>query len=762
MDNSVAALSAAINACYIGPEDLLQRSVSVPLTDSRSLYDPDASVFFALRTASGDGHNYIPQLYAAGVRVFVVDESYSGTRYADAAFLVVDDVMAVLRSYACGRRRRFTGQVVGITGSRGKTIVKEMLYAAMAPLANVVRSPRSFNSQTGVPLSAWEITDDTQVAIFEAGISRMGEMQTLADIIQPTVGIFTSLTGEHDDGFASPAGKAREKALLFASCHTVFYNGENRIIEQTLRAMYPDKCLIPAFGNDDMVRKAAAALLGMSETRNIEVPVPVNSRIDIADTDAGASIAFDHFTCDLSGIITGLDTVRRRTVRNRRLVAVLGEPLCNPEEMDAVNARLQHVLQLFGVTRVISENEMSSAVIPSDANVYINVTSKAAGRALYSSLTTRRNVTRLEINLDAVAANFRAYRSLLPKQTRLIGMIKAFGYGCGDIEVGRTLQDIGAAKVAVAVVDEGVALRRAGISIPIMVLDPWCENMRAIFANHLEPTIIDGSEDMLAMLEEYADAEGVSDINVHLKLDTGMHRVGLHEDDIMPFVECLKRHPRIHIASVFSHLATADCLDKDNYTNGQLALFRRMTDSLCNALGHSIPRHILNTAGITRYAKDHIYEFARLGIGLYGILPDPSLRDVTPPLTTVAKLVTRIIAVSEYPAGATVGYGCRGVLTRPSVIATIPVGYADGIDRHLGNGNAHFLVEGTMCPTVGNICMDLCMIDVTDAPLAAVGSEVQIFGPEAPIQRISDVLGTIPYEVIARISPRVQRLYFRE
>lgn len=760
MNNSVAALSAAINAKYVGPDCLPEKVITNPLTDSRSLYDPDTSVFFALRTTSGDGHKYIPRLYADGVRVFVVEQSYDGPFYDDAAFLVVDNVLSVLQKNAAMRRRAMKGSVVGITGSRGKTIVKEMLYAALEPLMCVARSPRSYNSQTGVPLSAWEITPDTQVAIFEAGISRKGEMAALANIIAPNVGIFTSLTNEHDAGFDSLEVKAREKATLFADSDVIIYDSTNPLIEQVLREAYPHKNLIPADGYPDMVRKAIVAITGSDV--NITIPAPVNSRIDIADTDAAAAVALDHFTCDLSGIITGLDTVRRRTVRNHSLVAVLGSPLCNPKCANDVEGRLKRVLELFGVTSVITEAEMADAAIPVDANVYINVNDKAAAKTLYNSLATRRNVTRLEINLDAVAANFRAYRNLLPAQTRLIGMIKAFGYGCGDVEVGRTLQDIGAAMVAVAVVDEGVALRRAGISIPVLVLDPWCENMRAIFANRLEPAIIDSSEQMLTMLEGYADAEGVEDIRVHLKLDTGMHRVGLHEEDILPFVERLKRHPRIQIASTFSHLATADCLDKDEYTEGQLALFKRMTDLLDKALGYHVPRHILNTAGMTRYAKTHVYDFARLGIGLYGILPDSSLASITPTLSPVARLVTRIIAVSDYPAGATVGYGCRGVLSRPSRIATIPVGYADGIDRHLGRGNAAFRVNGIMCPTVGNICMDLCMVDITDVPDAAIGTEVEIFGPNAPIERLADTLDTIPYEVLARISPRVLRMYFRE
>ncbi|MCI5977807.1 MAG: alanine racemase [Bacteroidales bacterium] len=798
---TVQELSDTVSAHYAGEPGMLSRNITLPLTDSRSLFDPEATVFFALRTAVGrDGHSFIPELYAAGVRVFVVDKEFTAAgAYPQAAFLTVDSPMRALRQSAAALRTAFHGKVVGITGSRGKTIVKEMLYAYASAAMRVCRSPRSYNSQIGLPLSLWQLTPEAQMGVFEVGVSRKGEMEALAQILRPEVGIFTALTDEHSAGFASDREKCREKARLFRDCRTIVYDGSNPVIESVLQEMYPGKELIPCDSYAAMVRAVAGDL-------GVEMPAPVKSRIDFTDTDAGTTLALDHFTCDVSGLTTALDALRRRN-RDRpghvsahhaaeaaqRLTVVLGDLVCNSADKDAEYARLGRVLTFFGVSRLITAGpeialrameyaempfEVSAltddlqAQVPVNSSLYINMTDKAAAKELYYGLATRRNVTRMEVNLDALAANWDVYRSLVPPETRLIGMIKADGYGCGDLEVARTIQGLGAAMVAVAVVDEGVALRRGGVTIPILVLDPWCENMRAIFANNLQPTIIDGSEEMLNLLEQNATAEGVHDIYVHLKFDTGMHRVGLHIDDIDGFVERLSRHPRIHIASVFSHLATADCLDKDSYTDGQLELFHTMTDRLISGLGYPVKRHILNTAGITRYAHKHVYEMARLGIGLYGILPDESLAPMTPRLSPVARLVTRVIALNRYPAGTTVGYGCRGVLTRPSVIATIPVGYADGIDRHLGRGAASFLVGGVPCPTVGNICMDLCMIDVTDAVAAAeadsaatpveIGTEVEIFGPNAPIERLATILDTIAYEVLARISPRVRRLYFRE
>lgn len=782
----ISDLCAATGARFVGPQALADSTVCNALTDSRSLVTPDGTVFFALKTARADGHDYIEELYNAGVRFFVIDNRFDPTPWSDAVFLMVNDTLHALQAGAMLIRQRFNRPLIAITGSRGKTVVKEMLYGALAPHMRIARSPRSYNSHIGVPLSLWQIEPDSQLGIFEAGISGTGEMPVLQEMLHPEIGIFTALTAEHTRGFADDAEKCREKALLFKGCRRIIYDSSNPIIADTLTQMYPDTVLTPCDSYADMCI-AAAGCLDITLAPG-QLPAAVQSRIDITDSADNATLAYDYFTCDLSGIETALDTVRRRSAPGRPLNVVLGDILCDAADKDMAYSRLETLLTLFDVSAVFAAGpEISERVArftsgvaahlcpggPAEVvrylssrphliyntTVYINGTDKRHFRQIYTWLSTRGNVTRLEVNLDSLAANFRHYRSQLPPQTGLIGMIKAAGYGCGDLEVARTLQSIGADMVAVAVVDEGVALRQGGVTLPVMVLDPWCEDMRAIFANNLQPTIIDCSRDMLGRLEHNADSEGVHDIYVHLKLDTGMHRVGLREEDMDSFTGLLKQHPRIHLASMFSHLATADCLDLDSYTTGQLNLFERMTRRIIAGLGYDVPRHILNTAGITRYGRTHVYDFARLGIGLYGISPLDAADNAA--LVPVARLVTRIIALNSYPAGTTIGYGCRGVLSRPSVIATIPVGYADGIDRHLGNGNASFLVNGTMCPTVGNICMDLCMIDVTDCH-TAVGDEVEIFGPDAPIQRLSDALGTIPYEVLARVSPRVKRVYYRE
>ena len=769
-------------ATATNPEDI---TVSIALTDSRSLTEPDRSVFFALRTDVGDGFRFIPQLYERGVRVFVTDKRRQLPQLPGAVFLVVDDVMQALTASGAWMRDRLGDKaaVIAITGSRGKTVVKEMLCSALkqAGLEHVARSPRSYNSAVGVPLSLWTVKPDDTVAVIEAGISRDGEMQTLADEIRPTVGIFTDLTDEHDRGFASREHKIRQKALLFAGCSHIIYNSRcDSSVGRVLGELYGrDRNLIACDDYAEMVR-AAAGLLGVSLQ---SVPAPVQSRLDITESVGGTTVAYDYFTCDRSGIAVGLDILRRRVPHAGPLTAII-----DPAAGDA--GSLASMLRSYGVTRVITDSPqtITSTMSPSDfydSTVYINGCDKPAYHQLYTWLSNRRNITRMEINLDALAHNFRHYRSLLPQQTGLVAMIKASAYGCGDVQIARTLQSIGADALAVAVVDEGVSLRRGGVTLPIIVLDPYyetmCENMRAVFDYSLQPTIINPGEDTLTALETNADAAGVDTIDVHLKLDTGMHRVGLHEEQLPQFMEMLKRHPRIRLASMFSHLATADCLDMNDYTARQLDTFRRMTDYVLAHVGYPVKRHILNTAGITRFGHSHVYELARLGIGLYGLSPlgdgDAAL------LRPVARLVTSVINLSVYNPGDTVGYGCHGQITRPSVIATIPVGYADGIDRRLGNGGARFWIGGKLCPTIGNICMDLCMVDVTDlydsiptlfgsasssdsllsdAAGVHIGDEVEIFGPHAPITAISEALGTIHYEVLARVSPRVKRVYYRE
>ena len=776
--SELAAIIGASSSSLINNGEMPLRNV---ITDSRSLLFTADTVFFALNGNANNGHNYVTHLYRQGVRCFVTGLDFDTRNFADVNILKVKSPLAALQTLGASQRRLMSAQVIAVTGSRGKTVVKEMLTAMASPEVCVSSSPRSWNSQVGVPLSLCMMNNDCDFAIVEAGISAPAEMSALADIIKPNIGIFTGITDEHRRNFADADQQLSEKLTLFGSCNTVLtVNG----YADSIRKRYPDTRVIECDGYANICRKALQVMgIPVSDI----ICAPAETRIDITDNVNGNVVACDRFTCSYDGIFTALDTVRRRVHGSKNIVAVLGDlvNVCD-RRCDDVYTRLGDALFSYGVTEIIAlgpelarhaadwkypiavnafdsmDELMNSGATETLYNrcIYINTGDKSLSVELYNRLSNNRNITKLEVNLDSLAHNFNVYRSMLPPTTGLVGMIKASGYGCGSVEVARTLQSIGADMVAVAVVDEGVEIRRNGISLPILVLDPWCDNMNLIFAYNLEPTVIEPSEHMLRQIDEAARNQNIDVARVHLKFDTGMHRVGLSEDEIPGFLDLLKRFPRIKIESVFSHLATADCLDLDDYTEQQIATFTRMSDLVCRSLPYKERRHILNTAGIVRYGRKYTFEMARLGIGLYGLSALPEGFEGSK-LRPVASLFTRIITKRRYPAGTCVGYGCKGRLKRDSVIATLPIGYADGIDRRLGCGNAYFLVDGKPCPTVGNICMDLCMIDITDVP-EPKSSLVEIFGPNAPIQRLADTLGTITYEILAKVSPRVQRVYYKE
>lgn len=787
----IQSLAAAVHARAISGNTTSAHSpLRTVITDSRALLtDPCATVFAALCTPQGDGHRYIRDMHSKGVRVFLVEKDITDyTAYPDTTFIIVDNVRQALWDSAKSLRNTFRGPVIGITGSIGKTFAKELLNSCNL-WGHCARSPRSWNSSIGVPESLW-LAAGADAAIIEAGISHKGEMEILADIIRPTIGIFTAITEEHGEGFDSIESKCREKALLFASATDIFYNSSYPLIASVLRDMYPEKNLHPCSDIWDICTQVAAMFgkkicFDSSEIGRYDI----SGRIDITDMSGNSAVALDYYTGDMDGIATALDYVRRRISPEHDLRICVSAPVAEAWGY----ASAAKVLKAAGVTKAYvigGDTEYWAEVAASGIEIarfkssdeferhialnvgdmqrtmlYVNISDKEQGRLMRDRLCSLRHITHLNIDLEALVHNVRHYRSLLTKGVGMVAMIKADAYGCGDIEVARTLQSCGLSYLAVAVVDEGVRLRRAGVTMPIIVLDPWCLNPHAIVAYRLEPTLIDPDKDIMSNLEREVAAAGLTDYPVHVKIDSGMHRVGLkNEDEISTFVSMLSQCPHLHIATTFSHLATADCLDMDDYTTLQLDTFDRLSGFLRDSVpyGKDIRRHILNTAGIVRYGRTrYAYDLVRLGVGMYGISPLPGDADQST-LKTVATLSTSIIAMHRYRAGATIGYGRRGVTTRDSIIATIPIGYADGVNRHLGCGHASFVVEGVPCPTIGNICMDLCMIDITDCPKAHIGSSVEIFGKHAPIQRLAETLDTIPYEVLTSVSSRVKRLYFRE
>ncbi len=750
-------------AAALGIKSDRKDNISTLLIDSRDLQDPAGSVFFAMRTAGNDGHRYIPQLLDAGVRHFVVDRGYSVPEGTDAEFWKVDNVVEALQAIAAAVRISHAGiPVIGITGSRGKTVAKELIARLLSDKMRIVRSPRSFNSQIGVPLSVWNIDDNTEIGIFEAGISCRGEMEALRHVIRPTIGVFTSLTAEHDDGFQSMSDKADEKAKLFAGCPDVFFPaGENMIADALRRVQSQSADAMALHPVDGTIEDLAAAVAAFAAGEPVDaskikgIASKISPRIDVTETLHDCLIVYDGFPCHAPSLEAAINHARRHTPQGRDIALVLGGEYCDmsPAEVERLTAGRD-------ISRIIRARKPSDFIEQYSINDFSDEAILVCGPAeqgfedIKTHLEAPRHDTVLEVNLRSIVDNFNLYRSKLTPGTGLIAMVKASGYGIGALELSKTMQSQGAAYLAVAVVDEGAELRRGGITMPIMVMNPITNNYKALFANRLEPSVFCIRE--LEMLITEAKRLGITDYPVHIKLDTGMHRVGFLADEIPSLLAILNSQDQVKAATIFSHLATADCLDLNEYTEGQLQAFKAMSDRIIDGLPYRPKRHILNTAGIMRYPEHH-YDFARLGIGLYGVSPVATADR----LSVVSSLYTTIISIKHWDAGTTIGYGCKGRVTKPSVIATVPIGYADGLDRHLSNGAAAFRVNGKMCPVIGNICMDQCMIDVTGAD-AHIGDRVEIFGENAPVERLSDALATIPYEIFTSISPRVKRIYYRE
>ena len=829
------------------------RAIDTLLTDSRSLSRPSSTIFFAIHTASNDGHRYIGQLYRQGVRAFVVDYWDPQWRDMDADFLVAPNgVMSALQQLAAYHRAHIPqATVVGITGSRGKTIVKEWLAETLPPfIGNVTRSPRSYNSQIGVPLSLWLMNPDTNLAIFEAGISRPGEMANLARMIAPDVAVLTNIHDEHGESFASNAAKCREKALLLRDAKAVVYCADDPLVadiisegvprseslcawtlhdapsakirfkaeklaDGTTRLTLPEEKPMnlphlpsqPIFGYD-IHDPSSECLLGFTDDESIENAChtaatmmvlgidscsianalkwlhKVNTRTDVLEGRKGSLIIRDHYKSDTISLEPAIDFMNRRLSDPSLSTILMASNGENDSKTGMYNLAeilsLRHIDTLIGIGNNFFEYEplLGKAVrhlhlFHDEAQLaaaLANGTLDITGRTILVKgnsdvldkvtdlLQARRHETVLEVNLDDLVWNYNFYRRrLADPATGIVCMVKASGYGAGAYARARTLQAQGAAYLAVAVLDEGVDLRRAGITMPIMVLNPRVVNYDELFSNHLEPEIFSFEE--LDAIVANARRHGIKRYPVHIKLDTGMHRLGFIGEEIPELIERLKAHDEVEPVSVFSHLAAADDPSMDDYTLEQFSKFDAWSGML-RAQWPQMKRHILNSTGITRFPEKQ-YEMVRLGICLYGIatMADGSQDGLRP----VSSLHTSIIALRTWPEGTTIGYNRRGLCRRTTRVATIPVGYADGINRHLGNGGMRVSVNGRLCPTIGNICMDACMIDVTDCGSdVAVGDSVEIFGRQIPVTELSDTLGTIPYEILTSVSTRVKRVYYQE
>ena len=807
MKYSIEKITTLIGARRIGSADA---QISWLLTDSRSLCFPEETLFFALKTNRNDGHRYIEDLYRRGVRNFVVNLTPDLPKEG-ANFLVVPSPLAALQRLAERHRDEFNIPVVGITGSNGKTMVKEWLYQVLSPQMTVTRSPKSYNSQIGVPLSVWLMNEHTDVALIEAGISQPGEMAALADIIQPTIGVLTSLGAPHQENFRSMEEKCMEKLQLFHDAKVIIYNADDDLVSRCIRRSsfkgrkigWRREELLPTYSlpfDDEasiecsLAVAATALYLGVKpeELRERMARLePVAMRLEVKEGQHGCLLINDSYNSDINSLDIALDFMQRRTSDSgQRKCLVLSDiyqsgmtdealysevnALCIKRSVDkliGIGPRISAQRSTFSVPRstffATTEDFLNSQAFRElhDEVILVKGARPFGFDRITEQLEQKVHETILEVDLNALVNNLNYYRSFMKPETKLVCMVKADAYGAGAVEVAKTLQDHRVDYLAVAVADEGVTLRRNGITQNIMIMNPEMTAFKTMFDYDLEPEVY--SVRLMDALIRAAEKEGITGYPVHIKLDTGMHRLGFDpEKDIDEVISRLKHQTAIIPRSVFSHFVGSDSDDFDNFSRLQFERFDRASRRLQEAFDHKILRHICNSAGIEHFPERHL-DMCRLGLGLYGYDPMGPISPISPigPISTlspVSTLKTTILQLRHVPKEETVGYSRKGVLTRDSVIAAIPIGYADGLSRHLGRGACYCLVNGQKAPYVGNICMDVAMIDVTGIPNVHEGDTVEIFGKNLPVTVLSDVLDTIPYEVLTAVSGRVKKVYFQD
>lgn len=795
------------------------------LTDSRSLVFPETTLFFALRTKVGDGHRYVADLYRRGVRNFVVGTlpAEHETAFPDANFLQVMSPLKALQRLAERHREEHDIPVIGVTGSNGKTVVKEWLYQLLSPTLHVTRSPKSYNSQVGVPLSVCLLGEHSEIGIFEAGISQPGEMAALRAIIQPTIGVMTNIGPAHQENFESVEEKCHEKLSLFQDAKVLVYCADDAVVDEcvatsllrgerlawsrrnpsaalfvsavetlergtriTYRFHGAEAAMTIPFTDDASTVNCIhclAVLLSLnfsaeeiaSRMKRLE---PVAMRLEVIQGVRNCTLINDTYNSDAASLDIALDFMARRPeIQNKQKVLILSDmfqtglpatelyakvaELLNRRAIDhfiGVGPEISHAHSLFLMKKSFfpsGEALADSGLLDTlhDSLVLIKGSRPFGFEKITAALSLRVHETTLHVNLNALAGNLNYYRSFMKPETKMVCMVKASAYGAGSVEVAKTLQDRGVNYLAVAVADEGAELRRAGITAGIIVMNPEMTAFKTLFDYELEPEVYNFK--LLDALIKAAEKEGIQGFPVHIKLDTGMHRLGFDPRlDLPALIDRLHHQTSVIPRSVFSHFVGSDSPDFDDFSARQFALFDEASKTLQAAFPHKILRHICNSAGIERFPERHL-DMVRLGLGLYGIDPidNRSLQNVT-------TLRTTILQIRECPKGDSVGYSRRTVLERDSRIAAIPIGYADGLNRHLGNRRGYCLVNGQRADYVGNICMDVCMIDVTDTDCRE-GDTVEIFGDNLPPAELARLLDTIPYEILTSVSDRVKRIYFQ-
>lgn len=787
------------------------RTIDALVTDSRKPIIGEGSTFFAMRGERHDGHAYLTELYAQGMRQFVVEADVLVSSFPEANILRVISSLTALQQLGAHHRNQFRIPVVGITGSNGKTTIKEWLFQVISPDCRVIKNPGSYNSQIGVPLSVWGMNESHELAIFEAGLSTTGEMEKLRHIIRPTLGLFTNLGSAHNEGFASLEEKTREKANLFTDCDVVLYCKDHSLIGEVLKQA---KINTFSWGSDpgadiriDGIDERRFRVTTKQQTFELHLPFEqsalqenafhvvafmlfrgyspvtiqerishlhtVPMRLELKQGIHRSTLIDDSYNNDLAGLKISLDFLRNQ--QKGKKIVILSDILQTGLAPNELIAKVKNLISADGVTEIIgigpvlfsqrqlfpggtfyeTTEQFLENLNPekfADSVVLIKGARPFQFERIAKRLQRKVHGTIMEIDLTAMVHNLNYFKARLSPGTKLMGMVKAFAYGSGSEEVANLLQYHRVDYLGVAFADEGVELRKNNITLPIMVMNPTEESFGVMLEYHLEPEIYS-----MRVFRGLIDFLAGEPCVIHLKMDTGMHRLGFEEEDLEELEELLRAHTSIRVASVFTHLSGADEKIHDEYSNTQAQRFSTMADRLDRMLGYRPLRHILNSPGILRFPQFQ-FDMVRLGIGLYGIDPTENGNANLKPVVTLKTIISQI---KKIKAGDTIGYGRKGKVDRELTTATLAIGYADGFSRRFSNGAGNVLIHGRLAPVKGNVCMDMTMVDITGIK-AQEGDEAIIFGPGLPIQQVAQWIETIPYEILTSTSERVKRVFYAE
>ena len=825
----VSQIAIILNAELTGNLSAKDSLVKQLLIDSRTLAEPEGVMFVALKTPNNDGHRFIKELYGKGVRIFLVNADYAKANdFKDASFIKVKDTLSALQQLTTFHREQFDIPVIAITGSNGKTIVKEWLHQLLSPDKNVVKSPLSYNSQVGVPLSVWQMDEAHELGIFEAGISQPGEMEKLEKIISPTIGIFTNIGEAHSANFQNTQEKVEEKMELFRHVDTLIYCRDYRNIDHAMKynSAYAGLRFFTWSAKMDADLRVTNIAQGVGNTTidaqfngnkiSITIPFtddasienamhcwaymlfsgyentviaermnglqPVAMRMEMLKGMNNCTIINDSYNSDINSLSVALNFLHRQEQHSHKTIILSDITQSGNDEIElygriAATLKAKPPTRLIGIGEAISRNaglfDLEKHFFASTADFLKHIHEfnfkdeaillKGARSFEFEKIShvlqEKAHETVMLINLAAIAHNLAYYRSLIKPSTKIMAMVKAFSYGSGSFEIANMLQFHHADYLAVAYPDEGVELRNAGISLPIMVMNPEPGSYDLFLKYRMEPEVYSFRTLKMATeaVKHTVGAQNFVPLPIHIKLDTGMHRLGFAEENLEELIALLAQTPQLTVKSIFSHLAASGSDKHKDFTLQQVEKFTKWSDKIMAALPYPVMRHILNSAGIARYPQAQ-FDMVRLGIGLYGVGNDAAEQRK---LENAGILKSVISQVMHLKKGETVGYNQRGVLEKDSTIATVAIGYADGISREFGNGKGKMKVHGKLAPIVGDVCMDMCMLDITGIA-AKEGDEVLIFDDAASLQQVAKDMNTIPYETLTSLSGRVKRVYIHE